>query len=97
MTMAFITVKVIEDLDKGSWNRPREHGRRRIGDIRVNSLEGFRGKGSKEMVLWLGAVVIKKKENFFMLGEMMAGFIPCFCHLLCEVVFNLSFTIFLNH
>ena len=39
----------------------------------------------------------KKKENFFMLGEMMAGFIPCFCHLLCEVVFNLSFTIFLNH
>ena len=65
MTVAFIAVRVTEDLDKGSWNRLREHWRRRIGDIRANSFEGFCGKGSKVMVLWLGVVIIKKKENFF--------------------------------
>lgn len=97
MTVAFIAVRVTEDLDKGSWNRSRGPGRRRIGDIRANSFEGFCGKGSKVMVLWLGVVIIKKKENFFKMGEMMAGFIPCLFHLLCEVVFHFSFTVFLNN
>lgn len=45
--MAFIAVRVTEDLDKGSWNRLREHGRRRIGDIRANSLRAFVAKGAK--------------------------------------------------
>lgn len=63
MTMAFITVKVTEDLDKGSWNRSTENGRRRTGDIRVNSLEGFCGKGSKEMVA--GSSSHQEKRKLF--------------------------------
>ena len=51
MTVAFVAVRVTEDLDKGSWNRLREHWRRRIGDIRANSFEGFCGKGMQKCIL----------------------------------------------
>lgn len=78
MTMAFIAVRVTEDLDKGSWNRLREHGRRRIGDIRANSFEGFCGQREQSNGAVAGSSNHQEKENFFKMGEMMAGFIPYF-------------------
>ena len=56
-------------------------GQQRMGGEELETsestlLRGFVAKGAKKW--WLGAVVIKKKENFFKMGEMMAGFTPCF-------------------